>query len=55
MMFQQHPYEAVWGRYELVILINRKIEVARGYMGSEFYKEFVVILGLASKTFGLCI
>lgn len=51
-MFQQHPYEAVRGRYKLVILINREIKVPRGYIESEFYKEFVEILGLQPKNFG---
>lgn len=32
MIFQQHPYEAIWGRYKLVILINREIEIARGLL-----------------------
>lgn len=52
MIFQQHPYEAIRGRYKLVILINREIKVPRGYKESEFYKKFVEILGQQSKTFG---
>ena len=42
MIFQQHPYEATWGRYKLVILINRNWD---------FYKESAEISGLESKTF----
>lgn len=52
MIFQQYPYEAIWGRYKLDILINRETDVPRGYIGSGFYKEFVEISSLYSKTFG---
>ena len=50
MIFQQHPYKTIWGRYKLVILINRQIEIPIDYMGSELHKEFVEILGVESKT-----
>lgn len=40
----------MWGRYK-AILINRELEVARGYIGSDFYKEIVKISVVESKTF----
>jgi hypothetical protein len=53
-IFQQYLYEAKGGRHKLVILINREIEVAKDYMGSEFYKEFIEIIGLESMIFNQC-
>lgn len=39
MIFQQHPYEAIRGRYKLVILINREIEITRGLLVQTFIRS----------------
>lgn len=38
-MIFQHPYEAIRGRYKLVILINREIEITRGLLVQTFIRS----------------